>query len=62
MPIAEFADPATADEAWVRLEDAGIPAGVVTDPAVLGATSTTRVYVASRHVEAAQQLIADLVR
>ena len=60
VPIAEFADVATADEAWARLDDDGIPASVVTDAAVLGNPEVTRVYVESPNVERAQALIADL--
>ncbi len=52
---------ATADEAWARLDDDGIPASVVTDAAVLGNPEVTRVYVESPNVERAQALIADLV-
>ncbi len=61
MPIAEFEDPARADEAWARLEAAGIPAGVVTDPSVFGSDPVTRVFVARRHADEAQRLIADIV-
>ena len=61
VPIAEFAHPQTADDAWSRLEDAGIPASVVTDKALLGSPEVTRLYVETPNVEAAQALIADLV-
>jgi len=61
VPIAEFADPSRADEAWARLEDAGIPASVVTDAAMFGAAEVTRVYTEKPNVERAQALIRDLV-
>jgi hypothetical protein len=61
VPIAEFADPVVADTAWARLDDAGIPASVITDAAMLGGPQVTRVYVESPNVDVAQQLIADLV-
>ena len=61
VPIAEFDQPASADAAWVRLEEAGIPASVVTDKALFGSPEVTRLYVESPNVEAAQQAIADLV-
>jgi hypothetical protein len=58
VPIAEFADPIAADAAWVALEEAGIPASVVTDPAQFGTPDVTRVYVESPDVEAAQAIVA----
>jgi hypothetical protein len=61
VPIAEFADPAIADTAWARLDDAGIPASVVTDVALLGGPEVTRLYVESSNASAAQALIGDLV-
>lgn len=61
VPIAEFAHRDRADDAWVRLNDAEIPATVEADPGPFGATPLTRIYVARRHVDAAQTLIADLV-
>jgi hypothetical protein len=61
VPIAEFRDPATADDAWVRLEEAGIAASVVTDPAQFGGPEVTRVYVETANVAQAQALIRDLV-
>jgi hypothetical protein len=62
VPIAEFSDPVRADRAWVELEEAGIPAGVVTDPSVFGSPSVTRVYVAEVHVAAAQRVVAKVMR
>ncbi len=61
VPIAEFAERATAEEAWGRLVDAGIPASVVLDPAPLGGAPITRVLVARGNAEPAQRLIADLI-
>lgn len=61
VPIAEFGGRATAEAAWTRLEVAGIPATVETDPAMFGGSVVTRVFVEAPNVEAAQRLIADLV-
>lgn len=61
VPIAEFANAAGADEAWARLEHAGIPASVVTDVAMFGAPAVTRLYTEEPNVERAQALIRDLV-
>lgn len=60
-PIAEFDDPAVADEAWALLEEAGIPASVVTDPSAFGSPEITRVYVARIDVERAQAVVAPVV-
>ena len=62
MPVAEFADAITADEAWSILDGAGIAASVVTDPAVLGAAAVTRVYVHSIDAEQAQKLLGPFLR
>ena len=61
VPVAEFPTPERADEAWQRLSEAGIPAGIVSDPGVLGRVPVTRIEVEEPHVEEAQRLIADLV-
>jgi hypothetical protein len=61
VPIAELADRAVAETAWVRLEEAGIPATVESDPAMLGGPVVTRVFVEAPNVPAAQRLVADLV-
>ena len=61
-PIAEFADPADADNAWARLQEHEIPASVITDPDVLGQDAVTRVWVARSQIEEAQRAIADLMR
>lgn len=61
VPVAEFADSAAADEAWALLDDADVPASVVTDPASLGSPEVTRVYVARIDVDRAQRLIAGIV-
>ena len=45
----------------MRLSDAGIPAGIVSDPAVLGGVHVTRIEVEEPYVEQAQQLLADLM-
>jgi hypothetical protein len=61
VPIAEFANAAAADAAWVRLEEAGIPASVVTEPPALGGPGVTRVSVEARYADEAQRLIRDLI-
>ncbi len=61
VPIAEFADRDRAEEAWARLVEADIPAGVVFDPSPLGGDAVTRISVARKDADAAQHLIADLV-
>ena len=61
VPVAQFADRDMADEAWVALDDADIPASVVTEPALLGSAPVTRIYVANIQVEDAQQAIAGIV-
>lgn len=60
-PIAEFAERTDAEEAWVVLDEAGIAASVVTDPAAFGSPEVTRVYVARIDADRAQQLIAPIV-
>lgn len=61
VPVAAFADPDLADEAWSALDDAGIPASVVTEPVTFGSAPVTRVYVARIHTEDAQRAIAPIV-
>ncbi|MGD2051941.1 MAG: hypothetical protein PVI35_05640 [Acidimicrobiia bacterium] len=61
VPIAELASRATAEEAWARLEEAGIPANILTDPGPFGGPEVTRLEVARAHAADAQRLIADLV-
>jgi hypothetical protein len=60
--VAAFPDPASADEAWAALEEAGIPASVVTDPAQFGSPEIARVYVEAPNVEAAQAVVAASMR
>lgn len=61
VPIAEFADRGTAEEAWGILEEAGIPANVLTEPGPLGGPVVHRVEVERPNVTTAQPLIAHLV-
>ncbi len=61
VPIAEFATADRADAAWERLTEAGIPAAVVSDPAVLGGSAVTRIEVEEPYVDEAQRLLADLI-
>ena len=61
VPVAAFADRDAADEAWSALDDAGVPASVVSEPSTLGSAPVTRVYVARVHADEAQRLIAQIV-
>ena len=61
IPIAEFADRSVAEEAWGMLEDAGIPANVLTEPGTFGTPVLHRIEVERPNVATAQALIARLV-
>lgn len=61
VPVAEFADVASAEPAWERLEEAGIPATIEKDPGYLGGEPVVRVYTQRSRSAEAQRLIADLV-
>ena len=61
VPVAEFTTTDAADAAWAALNEAGIPASVVTDNTALGDPAITRVFVEKPHVAAAQQVIAPLM-
>ncbi|MDJ0952093.1 MAG: hypothetical protein QNJ81_00310 [Acidimicrobiia bacterium] len=61
VPIAEFADRSIAEEAWGLLEDAEIPANVLTEPGPFGAPVVHRVEVERPNVAAAQALVAHLI-
>jgi hypothetical protein len=61
VPIAEFEGTVLADESWTILDDAGVAASVVTDPASFGSPEVTRIYVARIDVDEAQRLIAPIV-
>ena len=61
VPIAEFHDRELAEEAWGLLEDAEIPANVLTEPGPFGAPVVHRVEVERPNVTTAQALIAHLV-
>ena len=61
MPIAEFTDRDIAEEAWGLLEDAEIPANVLTEPGTFGTPVVHRVEVEVPNVSSAQALIAHLV-
>ncbi|MEA2003171.1 MAG: hypothetical protein U9N84_14955 [Actinomycetota bacterium] len=62
IPIAEFVDRSVAEEAWGLLEDAEIPANVLTEPGVFGTAVFHRIEVERPNVTTAQALIAHLVR
>jgi hypothetical protein len=62
IPIAEFADRSVAEEAWGLLEDAEIPANVLTEPGVFGTPVLHRIEVERPNVPTAQALIAHLVK
>lgn len=61
VPIAEFKDRVTAEEAWGLLEDAEIPANVLTEPGTFGTPVVHRIEVESPNVSSAQALIAHLI-
>ncbi len=61
VPIAEFTDRDIAEEAWGLLEDAEIPANVLTEPGTFGTPVVHRVEVEVPNVSSAQALIAHLV-
>lgn len=61
VPIAEFPGLGPAESAWDRLEDAGIPSTIETEPGYLGATPLVRIYTHASRAPEAQRLIADLV-
>ncbi|MDJ0923669.1 MAG: hypothetical protein QNJ77_03825 [Acidimicrobiia bacterium] len=61
VPIAEFIGRDVAEQAWGLLEDAGIPANVLTEPGTFGTPVIHRIEVERPNVTAAQTLIAHLV-
>ena len=61
VPIAEFIDRDVAEQAWGLLEDAGIPANVLTEPGTFGTPVIHRIEVERPNVVSAQTLIAHLV-
>ena len=61
VPIAEFKERLVAEEAWGLLEDAEIPANVLTEPGTFGTPVVHRIEVESPNVPSAQALIAHLV-
>lgn len=62
VPIAEFGDRRVAEDAWAVLEEADIPANVLTEPGAFGSPVLHRVEVERPNVPTAQALIAHLVR
>lgn len=62
VPIAEFADREVAETAWGLLEEADIPANVLTEPGTFGSPVLHRVEVERSNVATAQLLIAHLVQ
>ena len=62
VPIAEFDDRDVAEEAWAVLEEANIPANVLTEPGTFGTRVLHRVEVERPNVTTAQALIAHLVK
>ncbi len=61
VPIAEFADRDSAEDAWGLLEEAEIPANVLSEPGTFGTPVVHRIEVERPNVAAAQRLIAHLV-
>lgn len=62
VPIAEFADRTLAEDAWGVLEDAEIPANILTEPGTFGSAVLHRVEVERPNVASAQALIAHLIK
>jgi hypothetical protein len=61
VPVAEFATVEESERVWSALEQAGVPSSVVTDPEVLGQVSISRVWVERFNLEAAKDLVAELL-
>ena len=61
VPIAEFDDRDVAEQAWGVLEEAAIPANVLTEPGTFGSPVLHRIEVERPNVATAQGLIAHLV-
>ena len=61
VPIAEFDDRDVAEQAWGLLEEAEIPANVLTEPGTFGTPVVHRIEVELPNVDSAQALIAHLV-
>ncbi len=61
VPIAEFDDRDVAEQAWGVLEEAAIPANVLTEPGTFGSPVLHRIEVERPNVATAQALIAHLV-
>jgi len=59
VAIAEFAERAVAEAVWLRVEDGGIPAALITEPGTFGMPVRHRVEVARRDVERAHELLSD---
>lgn len=62
ISAAMFADREPAEQAWSLLNDAGIPAAVITDPGPFGAPYRVHVMVDRADLDEAQRIIAPLVR
>ena len=62
VPIAEFEHRSAAESAWVVLEEADIPANVLTEPGAFGTPVLHRIEVERPNVPTAQALIAHLVK
>lgn len=62
ISAAMFEDREPAEEAWSLLNDAGIPAAVITDPGPFGAPYRVHVMVDRADLDEAQRIIAPLVR
>ena len=61
VPVAEFVSRDAAEQAWGLLEDAEIPANVLTEPGTFGTPVLHRIEVERPNVASAQALIAHLV-
>jgi hypothetical protein len=62
VSVLELVDREAVEEAWGRLQDAGIPAFVDGDPGLMGGPVVSRLMVEANYADASQRLIADIVR
>ncbi len=62
VPIAEFVDRSVAEDAWTVLEEADIPANVLSEPGTFGTPVLHRIEVERPNVPTAQALIAHLIK
>ena len=61
VPVAEFPDASTADDGWAALDESGLAASVVGEPATFGGREVYRIFVAAIDADRAQQILAPIV-